>query len=80
MILLGSLGINVKSQKTVSTFSVPIIRYSPVTVCPKNRTSAQDFGISAAATAVLSLLSPLLMGLIATCERIEFAGRSSIFC
>ena len=34
-----------KSQKTVSTFSVPIIRLSPFAVCPFCFKSAQDFGI-----------------------------------
>ena len=63
LILLGSLGSGtVKSQKTVSTFSVPIIRYNPFIVCPKYLRSAQDFGIAAAATAVLLLLSSAPLG------------------
>ena len=61
ILLLGSLGsAAAKSQKTVSTFSVPIMRYNPFIVCPKYLKSAQCIGIAAAATAVLSLLSALL--------------------
>ena len=81
VILLGLVGRTEKSQNTVSTLSVPIIRYNPLATCPKYRNSAQDFGIAVAATRVLpSLLSSAPPGWMDNWERGEFAGRLSICC
>ena len=53
LLLLELLGKTEKSQKTVSTFFVTIIKYNPFAACPLFLRSAQDFGIPVATTAVL---------------------------
>ena len=50
------LGRTEKSQWTVSTFPVPIIKYNPFAACPFFLRSAHDFGIPVAATLVLLTL------------------------